>query len=54
VNRIAINRKTRRRCMARSFLSVVWSKQDGAAASPDVVTLLRYPVMEAGRPVEEA
>jgi hypothetical protein len=37
-----------------SLLSVVWSQQDGAAASPDVVTLLRYPVMEAGRPVEEA
>jgi hypothetical protein len=37
-----------------SLLSVVWSQQDGAAASPDVVTLLRSPVMEVGRPVEEA
>src|SRR5262249_10525819 len=26
-----------------SLLSVVWSQQDGAAASSDVVTLLRYP-----------
>src|SRR5262249_34239129 len=35
-----------------SFLSVVWSQEDGAASS-DVVTLFAA-VMEGGRPVEEA